>query len=111
MRLLVFASSIALLFASCQRPVSQRPADKERGKEEIRSVTFRSHLGGLLAHEPVLRLGETIRAVPDPAEPTAMHESVIVQLPRTIAYQQDDRQHFLRGYVVGQLSAHNGQFM
>ena len=77
----------------------------------LESVTFRSHLGGKIANDPVVRLGQRLRVVPDPSEPTRQHESVVVILPKLTPYEGDKRIHYLRGYAVDNLSAHNLQFM
>ena len=79
--------------------------------EAIAAVTFKSHLYGDIASDPSVAKGQKIRVVPDPREPTQNHESIVVQLPEKTPYADDNELYFLRGFAVGQLSAHNFQYL
>lgn len=112
MKLVLLAVCIASSIPGCGRsPTADPVAVSGDKKPAIRVLTFRSHLRGALDADPEVHPGETIRVTPDATEPTTEHESILVQLPRQTPFTKLDELYYLRGFAVGRLSAHNGQFL
>lgn len=89
-------------------------AHYRRVPTDVRRVTFRAHLDGKVETDPVVRPGEIIRVVPDPAEPLANYDAVLMKLPKldSGAFTPDDGEnqlHYLRGWAVGRMGDVNGQ--
>ena len=110
-----FANSLLLLIVVCLGcRQTELPSPKVTGEKspDHRAVTLVSHLGGSLDDDPELRLGEVLRVVPDENEPpSALKESVLIELPLKTPFTGDDEQLFLRGYAVRELSEHNSNFL
>ena len=102
--------TLIVLTLGCNQPELTQTAP-QGGADEIRTVTFSSHLAGTVESDPVVKPGQRIRLVPDANEITQNKEAIVVQLPNRTPYDGDDEQNYLRGFAIGKLSAHNIQFM
>ena len=106
---LLILPTLVLAFGCNQQKLTQTAP--QGGADEIRTVTFSSHLAGTVESDPVVKPGQRIRLVPDANEITQKKETIVVQLPDRTPYDGDDEQYYLRGFAIGELSAHNIQFM
>ena len=106
--------SLVLLASLSIGGCNHHPADsvsQQQKESPVSAVTFRSHLSGTIDGDPQIETGQKIRVVADAIEPMANHDSILIQLPNETPYTGDAEQYYLRGFAIGQLSAHNTQFL
>lgn len=104
--LLMFA---VLLSIGCNKQTVSEYSSQD--KSNVASVAFRSHLVSNSASDPIVKLAQWIRVVPDVNEITQNHDSIVIQLPSRTPYDGGDEQFYLRGFAIGKLSKANIQFI